>query len=121
MAIELAPQPGVDVGIDVAGPQLRRRPARRAAVPAGSLPKSTITGTFGRRARFDRTLDRRPLGAGEVCRLDADDRCRGSRRRRSRRLHVHVAEVLLEGAAPHPVADDVEEGEDAGAGPRDDA
>ena len=73
------------------------------------------------RAGFDRALDRRPLGAGVVRRLDADDQPWMPARHVRGRLRLHVREVLLERAAAHAVADDVEKGEDAGLRAIDDA
>ena len=84
-------------------------------------PKSTITGNVGDRAGFDRALDRRPLGPAEVRGLDADDEPGDAQRHLGGRLRLHVGQVLLVLPAAHAVADDVEEGEDAGLRAVDDA
>ena len=72
---------------------------------------------IGRRARRDGAVHRRPLGPGEVRRLDADDDVRVLAGDFGRRLRVHVLRVLLDRrAAGHSAPDDVEHGEDARAG-----
>ena len=67
----------------------------------------------GQRAGLDGTLDRRPLRALVVRGLDADDDVAMPAGHVGGGLHVHVGEVLLERAAAHAVADDVEEREHA--------
>ena len=86
------------------------------------LPKSTITGMFGRACPAS-TARSTGVHSGPrvVRRLDADDQALVLERHLRGGLRVHVGEVLLELSAAHPVADDVEEGEHAGARAIDDA
>ena len=103
---------GIGVRVDVAGSehpleQLLDRPHARAA-------EVDHHGDVGDRPRFNGPLVRRPFRPIEVRTLDADDDTLVLQRHIGRRLDFHVGEVLLDRAAAHPVADDVEEGGHAG-------
>ena len=106
--IELAPQARVHVGVDVARPQLLRD--QLFDRPFGLVrPEVHHDGNAGDGAGFDGALDRRPLRTGIVRRLDPDDEALVLERHLGSRLGLHVGEVLLELAAAHAVADDVDE------------
>ena len=67
----------------------------------------------GDRACLDRTRERVPLGSVEVSALDADDQALVLECHLRGGPGLHVGQVLLEGAASHPVPDDVQERRDA--------
>ena len=69
---------------------------------------------------LDRARHRLPLRSHVVGHLHADDHVLVGERPLGGELRVHVAEVLLDGAALHAVPHDVQEGEDAGLRPIDD-
>ena len=112
--VELTPQTGIDVGVDVPrtellGEEFRQRLLRRGAAEVNH------DGDTGDRARLDGPVDGNEVPAHVVCRLDPHDQPLVAQspspppawpacRRRSARI-VDPA---------HPVADDVEEREDAG-------
>ena len=64
-------------------------------------------------AGFDCAIDRIPFGAAIVRGLDADDLVAMLAHAHRRERRVHVAQILLDRAALHAGADDVEEREDA--------
>ena len=110
---------GVHVGHDVARPQVLEQQVferERGRVVAEVDHHRHVHGG----SRLDRTLDRIPFSARIMRDLDPDDRGRVLLDPHRGEPRVHVAEVLLDRAALHARADDVDEGEHAGAGAIDD-
>ena len=93
--------------VDVTGPQLLRHELGQRTL---GLVRAEVHHhrNICQRPGLDCTLDRRPLRAGIVRSLDANDEPRMTERHVGRRLRLHVGEVLLELVAAHPVADDIE-------------
>ena len=116
---ELAPEPGINVGVDVARPQLLREQLGKRLLRKDPA-EIDHDGDAGHRARLDGSLHGRELRAGVMSRLDADDQAFVPQRHLGRRLGFHIVQVTLESHAAHAVADDVEEREDARAGAVDD-
>ena len=117
--VELTAEPGIDVGVDVAGPELLRQQLRERLRRIGTA-EIDHDGDAGERARLDGPIDGGEVRAHVVSRLDADDQALVAQRHLGRRLGLHVVEVLLGPDAAHPTADDVEEREDACPGAIDD-
>ena len=118
--VELVAKPGIHVRVDVAGPQLFRDELGHRTLGAVGA-KVDHHRNVRLRARFDRALDRRPLGTGVVRGLDPYDQAFVSHRHVRRRLGFHVGQVLLELVAAHAGADDIEERQDSGFRSIDDA
>ena len=117
--VELRPQSGVHMRVDVAFSQLPRDRLGHGAL--GRCPaKIDHDRNLGDGARLDAPLDGRPLRPAVVGRLDPDDHVLVLERHLGRRLRLHVGEILLVLPAAHPVADDVQERQDARPRPVDD-
>ena len=108
------------MGVDVSRAQFAREQlGQRALGVIGT--EVHHDGDVGQRSSLDGVLDRRPFRTCVVRRLDPDNRAPILAGHLGRRRRLHVALILFERAAAHPMADDVQEREDACFGATDDA
>src|SRR5262249_32326839 len=104
----LVAKPGIDVGIDVARPELAGHELTDRTL---SVINSKVDHDrdIGDRSRFDSAFNRRPFRAGVMGRLDAYDQILIAKRHVRRRPGFHVRHVLLKLPAPHSLSVNIDE------------